>query len=91
MDILGSARSIYSATKDNATAVAQIRAEYSALALAIATDPGASQIVTSATVNGQTFTSAQGITQGNRLRLLQYVVKMYDTNKTISRVAKPYF
>jgi hypothetical protein len=91
MDIFGAAKTIFKATKDDAAAVTKIRAEWKDLALAIATDPSASQTVTSATVNGQTFTAGQTMTQGNRLRLLGLVVAMYDQGGTISRVSKPFF
>jgi hypothetical protein len=91
MDIFGAARTIYEATKDTPASVAAIRAEFASLALSIATDPAASQMVTSGTVNGQTFTASGPMTQGSRLQMLRLVVKMFDLGEPISRVAKPYF
>lgn len=89
MDVFGAARTIYFATRDNSTAVAQIRAQFTTLALAIATDPASSQTVTSSTINGQTFTAATGMTNGSRLQLLRYIVAMYDRGASISRATKP--
>jgi hypothetical protein len=75
---------IYSAIKDDAVASASIRREFSALAVAIATDPNASARVTSATVNGQTFTAQATMTQGDRLQLLRWVVACLDRCAPIS-------
>lgn len=89
MDITGTANAIYFATRDNSAAVSQIRADFTSLALAIATDPAASQSVTSSTINGQTFTASGGITQGQRLQILRRVIIAYDRSAPLSRVAKP--
>jgi hypothetical protein len=91
MDIFGTARGIYMATRDNLIAVAKIRAEYADLSIAIATDQGASQTVTSGTINGQTFTAGQAMTQLQRHSILRLVVNMYDANQPVSNVVKPYF
>jgi hypothetical protein len=91
MDIRAAANQIYLAIKDDATAVAAVRAEYASLSLAILTDPSASQTITSGTVNGQTFTATGGMTQAQRRALLRWVVFCLDNETTISQVAKPYF
>jgi hypothetical protein len=91
MDIFGTARGIFFATRENPVAVAKIRAEYAELSVAIATDQAASQTVTSGTINGQTFTAGQAMTQAQRLSILRLIVNMYDAGKAVSNVAKPYF
>jgi len=91
MDSFGTARAIYLATRDNPIAVAKIRTEYADLSVAIATDQGASQTVTSGTINGQTFSAGQAMTQVQRHTILSLVVNMYDAGYPISNVAKPYF
>jgi hypothetical protein len=75
---------IYAAIRNDAAASASIRCEFSALAVAIATDPNASARVTSATVNGQTFTAQSTMTQGDRLQLLRWVVACLDQGTPIS-------
>lgn len=86
MSIKRRANEIYSAIKDDADACAQIRKEFSSLALQIATDPSASQVITSATVNGQTFSAAVGMTNGDRMTLLRYVVWCLDNQTPLSSV-----
>lgn len=80
---------IYLATRDDPAAVAAIQSEKSTLALAIATDPNASRVVTSATVNGQSFAMSGGITQGMRLVLLDRVCRLYTAGKTVSNISIP--
>jgi hypothetical protein len=75
---------IYSAIKDDPAASAAIRAEFAALALKIATDPNASAQVTSATINGQTFSSQIAMTNGQRLALLRWVVGCITAGSPIS-------
>jgi len=84
MNVAATANTIYHAIKDNPPAIAQIRAEFASLALSIATDPNASARVTSATVNGQTFTASAAMTNGQRLTLLRWVVACLDNQTPIS-------
>lgn len=79
MSIFRQARTIYLALRDDATSQAKIQQELSTLALAIATDPNASMKITSATVNGQTFSGQQTMTQAERMQMLSMVVKMFKT------------
>ena len=79
MSIFRQARTIYLALRDDATAQAKIQQELSTLALAIVTDPNASMKITSATVNGQTFSGQQTMTQAERMQMLSMVVKMFKT------------
>lgn len=85
MDIHALANSIYVAVRNDSTAVAAIRKEFTTLAQTIATDPAASARVTSATVNGQTFSAQQLMSNGDRLQLLRRVVECFDRKATISR------
>jgi hypothetical protein len=75
---------IYAAIKCDATSCAAIRREFAALALSIATDPNASARVTSATVNGQTFSAQATMTQGQRLQVLRWVVACIDNGSPVS-------
>ena len=84
MNVAKLGNTIFAAVKDDPVGVAAIRREFSALAVAIATDPNASARVTSATVNGQTFSAQSTMTQGDRLQLLRWVVACLDRNATIS-------
>jgi hypothetical protein len=84
LNITTTGNAIFHAIKDNAPAIAQVRAEFASLALSIATDPNASARVTSATINGQTFTSSAAMTNGQRLALLRWVVACLDNQTPIS-------
>lgn len=84
MSIAETARSVYVAVRDNPSASAAIREEFATLALAIATDPNSTAQVTSSTVNGQTFSTSQTMTNGQRLMLLRHVVAYLDRGKAIS-------
>lgn len=83
MSTAATARIIYQATKDSAEAVAAIRAELTALALSIATDPNAAFELTSSTVNGQTFSGKRTMTNQDRLGLLRQVVWSYDNEQQL--------
>lgn len=85
MNIATLGNAIYEAVGDDPSACAKIRSEFSALALQIATDPNASARVTSATVNGQTFSAQPTMTNAQRLSLLRWVVACMDQRSKISR------
>lgn len=87
MSIAETARAVYAAVKDTPSAVAAIREELVNLALSIATDPNATAQVTSSTVNGQTFSTSQTMTNGQRLMLLRHVVASLDRGRAISSTA----
>ena len=84
MNVASLGNTIYAAVKCDAQASAAIRREFAALALSIATDPNASARVTSATVNGQTFSAQATMTQGQRLQVLSWVVACLDNGSPIS-------
>lgn len=84
MNVASLGNTIYAAVKCDASACVAIRKEFAALALSIATDPNASARVTSATVNGQTFSSQPTMTQGQRLQVLRWVVACLDGNTPVS-------
>jgi hypothetical protein len=81
------ANTVYFAVKDDAAACATIRAELASLALTIATDPNSAARVTSATINGQTFSAQSAMTNIDRLALLRKVVWSLDNCRPSSRVA----
>jgi hypothetical protein len=76
---------IYQSIKDDALAIAKIKTEAKNLALSIATDPEASNQITSATVNGQSFSTTSSMTQLQRLQLLRWVIKCSDNCGAISK------
>jgi hypothetical protein len=78
------ANTIFAAIKDDSASCAKIRAEFKSLSVLLPTDPNASARVTSATVNGQTFTAQPTMTNAQRLILLREVVRRIDINSTIS-------
>lgn len=78
MNLTELAKIIARATRTSASAIASIRAEYAAIALEIATSEAAGKEVTSATVNGQSFTSSVTISKLDRLYLLEKVIWFYD-------------
>jgi hypothetical protein len=85
------ANAIYAAVKDDGAAQAKIRAEFRRLAVLIATDPTASARITSATIDGQTFSSQPTMTEGQRMQLLRRVVAALDAQSPISKTVIPYF
>lgn len=84
MNVASLGNTIYAAVRDSPSAIAAIRTEFASLALAIATDPNASARVTSATVNGQSFSSQATVTQAQRLQVLRWVIKCVENNGPIS-------
>ena len=84
MNVAKLGRTIYAAIKCDATACTAVRREFSALALTIATDPNASARVTSATINGQTFTAQPTMTNAQRLEVLRWVVACLDNQGAVS-------
>lgn len=84
MNVTAEANAHYMALKDDAVACAAIRKEASSLALSILTDPNAAATITSATVNGQMFSSTGAIRQTDRLRLLREIIRRLDHGGPIS-------
>ena len=91
MNIATTGNTIYAAIRGNAVSCAAIRTEFASLALSIATDANASARITSATINGQSFSSSGGITQGERLKLLRWIVACIDNGAAISSTQIPTF
>ena len=91
MSLHSDANAIYHAVKDDGAAQAKIRAEFRRLAVLIATDPTASARITSATIDGQTFSSQPTMTEGQRMQLLRRVVAALDAQSPISKTVIPYF
>ena len=84
MNVATLGNTIFAAVNNDAAACAKIRGEFRALALALAIDPNAASRITSATVNGQTFTSQATMTNAQRLTLLRWVVACIDRSSPIS-------
>ena len=84
MNLIQTANSIYHAIKNDGQACARIRKEFADLSLSIATDPSATAVVTSATVNGQSFSSTSLMNNGQRHALLRYVVACLDSKAPLS-------
>ena len=91
MSIAQTGNAIYSAIKDDPVALQAVRDEYARLALSIATDPNATAQVTSSTVNGQSFSTSHTMSNGARLKLLQWVVECANRGRAISTTAITYF
>ena len=91
MSLHDQANAIYHAVKDNAPAQAKIREQFATLALNIASDPTASIRISSATIDGQTFSGQSAMTEGQRLALLRRVVACLDAQSPISKTVVPYF
>ena len=91
MSLHSDANAIFAAVRDDAAAQATIRAEFKRLAVLIATDPSASARITSATIDGQRFSSQAAMTEGQRLNLLRRVVACFDAQSPISKTVTPLF
>ena len=84
MNFTALGNSIYAAVRSDPKACATIKSELSTLALALLTDPNASARITSATVNGQTFSTTAAMTNAQRMSLLRHVVACIDRGGPIS-------
>jgi len=84
VNVPSTGNTIYFAIKDDIVAVRKVRQEFASLALSLATDPNASGRITSATVNGQTFTATGSATNGVRLQLLRWIIACLDNGGPIS-------
>ena len=85
------ARTIYLTVKDDALAVAAIRAEAASLALSLATSPDAAFELTSSTVNGQTFSGRRTMSNTERLALLRYVINQIDAGRPLNTDTRAIF
>lgn len=85
MNLTDQAMRIARATRSNPAAVQQIRTEYASLALLLATSDDAGKEITSATVNGQSFTASVTMTKSDRFALLDKIVFFYDNGIKTSR------
>lgn len=93
MSIFVAARQIYMALRDDPSSIDAIRTERGTLALAIATDPNYGREITSATVNGQSFTAstAGSMTNLQRLYLLSTICRMDDIGAPVSTTTQAIF
>jgi len=91
MNLLSTARAAYEAIKDDEKIIADLRAERKSLAKSILTDPTYSTQITSASVNGQSFSKTHTTTNGQRLQMLGLVIRMVDLGYAISSKSTPIF
>lgn len=91
MNLARLALTIAKATRTNAAAMQSIRDEYVTIALEIATNPDAGRELTSATVNGQTFSQSTTISKADRLALLERVVWHYDNGFNLTTRTRVFF
>ncbi len=85
------ARTIYYAICDDPHALAAIREARSALALSVATGADGTLQITSATMNGQTFSAMQGLKTTDRLSILGMICAMADAGMVPRKTAIPNF
>jgi len=91
VNILITARAIYVAIKDDPKIVDDIKCEYKELAKGILLDESMSSHITSASVNGQSFSKTTNITKTQRLAMLSAVVTMITNGYATSSKVTPYF
>ncbi len=71
--------------------MATVREARATLALSVATSADGTVQVTSATMNGQTFTAMQGMKTTDRLHLLGMICAMDDAGMVPSKTVTPNF
>tara|TARA_R110000868_G_scaffold18657_1_gene81650 strand:+ start:1802 stop:2077 length:276 start_codon:yes stop_codon:yes gene_type:complete len=91
MNVARLGNATYTLIKDDAAACAAVRTEAASLAYALLTDPNAAASITSATINGQSFSSKDSMSQNDRLNLLRWVIACLDCGSTISTTQIPTF
>lgn len=91
MNLTELAKSVARATRYSGTAQNSIRTEYAAIALEIATSEAAGKEVTSATVNGQSFSSTVTMSKLDRLQMLEKVIWFYDHGIPSTRRTSVFF
>lgn len=84
MALFDLAREIYLVAKNDATLAAAVQTEYDALAAAFVNDSETAFELTSATVNGQSFSGSRTMTKAQRLRMLGQVVKMLAASASVT-------
>lgn len=89
--MLDRARAFYQLFSGDASVEAEVRAEAKALAKELVLNQSVSgdsvdgsMLITSATVNGQSFAGSREMTKGQHLRLLTLIIKMYDEDVALS-------
>jgi hypothetical protein len=91
VDVHATANRIYAATRNDAVAVAAIRAQFTAHALSLGEDPEAFFQLTSSTVNGQTFSGNWVATTDEKLAMLSQVVWSYNNGQALPRSTRIIF
>ena len=91
MNTFRTAQRVYSALKDDDQAYSDFVQERRELARNIALDGAYGFQITSATVNGQSFSGSNTITFNQRLALLDIIVKMFEQGRSIAGRQTPIF
>lgn len=91
MNVARIGNAAYQLLKDDSAACAAIRTEAASLAYSLLTDPNAAASITSATINGQSFSSKDSMSQLERLNLLRWVIACIDHGGPISTTQIPTF
>jgi hypothetical protein len=84
------ARSIYLLVRCDPEAIAEIRAQVDTLRSAIVSGD-ADMVVTSSTINGQSFSGQTTMTKGQRFAMLRMVLAMIEADMGASNTAIPHF
>jgi hypothetical protein len=87
MTLFQTARSVAFALRHDPAAVASLRTEFTRLALEVATSVDGGKEITSATVNGQTFSKSVTMTKADRLKLLEMVLTYVDRGIPTTRTS----
>ena len=85
------ARTIYLTLCEDASAIAQLRAESKSLALALATDPNTAFELTSSTVNGQTFSGTRSMSNKDRLAMLRLILRQVESGCPLDTTTRAVF
>ena len=90
MNLQATANRHYFAIKDNPAAQVKVREEFAALSDAMLSGE-ASMDITSATVNGQSFSGTTSMTNQERFALLREVIRRLDTGVCYSNRTRAQF
>lgn len=89
MSLHSTALQIYLANKDDEAAMDELRCAHRQLSKAMLTDGAASITITSATMNGQSFSGMAGLTTPQRFSVLSRVMSFDRAGKTASSTTLP--
>lgn len=85
------ARNDYIALRNDAEAIALVRAEQRALRMKLLFNPDQAYELNSSTVNGQTFSGKNAITNKERLKRLDLIVAQVDAGRALNTDTRAIF